>query len=126
MYEFKIDTGVMCYDIEEWCKIWKGIDLSFQNWHEKFDRLWPEQSKISKICTLMGYFWPKYIMFELKQCRGIMFDDTKYLCEMWRKNDLCFQKWHKEFSKFSPEHVRKSENCDFYWFLLSEVENVWH
>ena len=27
-------------------------------------------------------------------------------------------KWHEEFGKFSPEHVRKPKNCD-------KVENVW-
>ena len=55
---------VMCYENEEWYKIWKGTDLSVQNWHDKFS---PEHSKISKNCTLMGCFWPKYIMFELKK-----------------------------------------------------------
>ena len=67
MYEFKIYRGVICHDNEEWCKIWRGIDLSVQNWHEEFDQFWPEHLKISKICTLMDCFWPKHIMFELKK-----------------------------------------------------------
>ena len=57
----------MCHDNEEWCKIWRGIDLPVQKWHEKFDEFWPEHSKISTICTLIGCFCPKYIMFELKK-----------------------------------------------------------
>ena len=69
----------MCHNNEEWSKMWRGIDLSVQNSHEKFDEFWPEHSKISKICTLMGCFWPKYIMFELKKkYRGVMFDGTEY------------------------------------------------
>ena len=40
------------------------------------------------------------------------------------KNDLCFQKWHEEFSEFSLEHVRKSKTWDFDGVLLSKVENV--
>ena len=36
--ELKIHRGVMCHDNEEWCKIWRGIDLSFQNWHDEFDK----------------------------------------------------------------------------------------
>ena len=48
-------------------KIWSGIDLSVQNWYEKFDKFWPKHLKISKICTSTGCFWPKYIMFELKK-----------------------------------------------------------
>ena len=71
--ELKIYRRVMCHDNEEWCKIWRGIDLSVQNWHEKFDEFWPEHSKISKICTLMGCFWPKYIMFELKKVQRSYF-----------------------------------------------------
>ena len=69
--------------------------------------------------------WPKYKMFELKKYRWLMLDGTEYWCKIWRKIDLCFQKWHEEFGKFSPEHVQKSKNLDFYWVLLSKVENVW-
>ena len=102
MYELKVYRKVMRHDNEEWSKMWRGIDLSVQNWHEEFDEFWPEHSKISKICTLMGCFWPKYIMFELKK-------STEELCLMtlkidpkiWRKTDLCFLKWHEEFGKFS-------------------------
>ena len=32
----------------------------------------------SQICTLMGCFWPKYIMFELNKYRGVMFDGTEH------------------------------------------------
>ena len=42
MYDLKIYKGVMCYDNEDWCKIGKRIDLSVQNWHEKFEEFWPE------------------------------------------------------------------------------------
>ena len=66
LYELKIYRGVLCHDNEEWYQIWTGIDLSVQNWHDAFDKFWSEHSKISKICTLTGCFWPKYIMFELK------------------------------------------------------------
>ena len=125
IYELKIYRGVMCYDNEEWCNNLRGIDLSVQNWHEEFGEFWPEHSKTSNICILMCYFWPKHIMFELKKYRVVMFDGTEHWCKIWRKTDLCFQKWHEEFSKFSPEHVRKSKNWDFDEILLSKVEIVW-
>ena len=63
----------MCHDNEEWCKNWSGIDLSVQNLLEEFDKFWPEHSKISKICTLLGFFWPKYVMLELKKSIGELF-----------------------------------------------------
>ena len=65
MSELKIYRTVICYGNEELCKNWRGIDLSVQNWHEEFDEFWLEDLKISKICTLMGFFWTKYIMFDL-------------------------------------------------------------
>ena len=100
MYDLKIYRGVICHDHEEWCKIGGGIDLSFQNWDAEYDKFWPGHSKISKICTLMGSFWSKYIMFELKNYRGVIFDGTEDWCKIWRKTDLCFLKWHEEFVKF--------------------------
>ena len=115
MYELKIYGGVLRHDNEGWCKIWWGTELSIQSWHEEFDEFWPEHSKISKICTLIDCFWPKYIMFELKKYRGVIFDGTEDWCKIWRKTDLCFQKWHEEFSKFLPEHLRKSKNLGLWW-----------
>ena len=56
MYEFKTYRGVICHGNKKWCKIWRGIDLSIQNWHEEFDEFWPEHSKISKNCSLIGRF----------------------------------------------------------------------
>ena len=43
------------------------IDLSFQNWHEKFDEFWLKHSIASKVCTLMSFFWTKHLICELKK-----------------------------------------------------------
>ena len=58
----------------------------------EFNKFWSEHSKISKTCTLMGWFWPKYIMFQLKRYRGVMFDCTQDWYKVWRKTGLSFQK----------------------------------
>ena len=68
MHELKIYRGVISNDTEERWKIWRGIDLSLQNWHKEFDEFrLIENLQVSKIYTLMGCFWPKYIMLELKK-----------------------------------------------------------
>ena len=77
----KIYREFMCNDTEEWWNIWRGTDLSFQNWHEEFDEFWPEHSKVSKRYTLMGSFGQMYITFELKKYRGVVFHDTKDWCK---------------------------------------------
>ena len=60
----------------------------------------------SNIFTLMCSFWAKYILFELKRYRGVIFHETEEWCKIWRKTDLWFEKWHEKFDKFSPEHSK--------------------
>ena len=94
MYELKIYRGIMCHDNEEWYKTWRGIDLSIQKWHEEFDKFWPEHLKISKICTLMGFFWTKYIVFELKKNReGLYLMARKIDAKFERKLTCAFEKF---------------------------------
>ena len=108
MYELQTYRGVISNDTEEWWKIWRGVDLSFQNWHKECDEFWLENSKVSKIYILMGCFWPKYLVFELKKYRGAIFHDTRVWCKIWRKTDLWFGKW-QGYGKFSPEHTKSSK-----------------
>ena len=65
--------------------------------------------KSQKIFTLMGSFWAKYILFELKKYRGVIFHDTEEWCKIWRKTDLRFGKWLGEFGNFSPDHLKVSK-----------------
>ena len=99
----------MCTDTDEWCKIWRAIDLSFQNWHEKYYKFWLQALECLKSCTLMGSLWPKFIIFELKRYREVIIYDTKEWYKIWRKTDLWFEKWHEEFGKISPEHRKVSK-----------------
>ena len=125
MYELKIYRGVLCHDNEEWCKIWRGIDLSVQNWHEEFDEFCPEHSKISNIYTLMDWFWPKYIMFQLKRYRGVMFDCTQDWYKVWRKTGLCFQKLTWGIWQIFTRALENLKNLHFNRLLLTQVNNVW-
>ena len=117
-------TGKLCHDNDEWCKLWRGTDIPVQNWHEEVDKFWPEQSKISEICTLMGCFWPNYIIFDLNRHRGVMFNGIKLKiyrgvmcheneiwCKNWRGIDLSVQNWHEKFNEFWPEHSKISKIC---------------
>ena len=72
----------------------------------QFDEFWLEHSNVSKICTLMGSFWTKYIKLELKKYRGAKLHGTEEWCKIWRKTDLWFRECHAEFCKFLPEHLR--------------------
>ena len=109
MHELQTYRGVISNDTKEWWKIWRGINLSFQNWHKKFDKFWLENLKVSINYTVMVFFWSKYIMFELKNYRGAMFHDTRVWCKIWRKADLWFGKWDAEVGEFSQEHTKFSK-----------------
>ena len=78
------------YDKEEWCKILKGIYLSFQNWHEEFEKFWPKHSKDSKMCTSVSSFWTKNIMFKLKKLSGAVSDGTEDWCKFEEKLTCAF------------------------------------
>ena len=117
IFKLKKDRGVIFLDTGEWCKISREIDWSVQNWHKEFNEFWPKHSKISKICSLMACLWPKYVIFELTKYRGVTFDGTENWCKVWRKTDMCFQKWHEEFGTFSPEHSKVSK-LGLWWDLL--------
>ena len=41
VYYVWVKRGAMCHKTEEWCKIWGGIDLRFEKWHEEFGEFWP-------------------------------------------------------------------------------------
>ena len=109
MHELKICRGAMSNDTEERWKIWRGIDLSFQNQHKECHEFWLKYSKVLKKLRLKGYFWRKYIMSELKRYRGLTFHDTREWCKIWRKTNLWFGKKYEEFGKFSPEHLKVSK-----------------
>ena len=66
-----------------------------------------------------------YNVWAKKKYSGVMFDCKEDWYKIWRQTDLYFLKWHEQFGKFSPEHVRKFKNWVFSWALLSKVENVW-
>ena len=85
----------MCH--EEWYKIWRWIDLSIQNFH---DRFWPKHSKVSKIYSLMGSFWPKYIIFELKNYRGVILIALEIGGKFERKVADAFKNNMRNFANF--------------------------
>ena len=59
---------------------------------QKFGEFLSEHSKVSKIYTLIGPLREKYVMFDLKKYRGVIFHDTREWCKIWRKTDLWFGK----------------------------------
>ena len=86
---------------------WRIMQILKRNWLVFSKLAWAiwqiltQALKSLKIWTLLGSFWTKYIMFQLKKCRKVMFDGTEDWCKSWRKTDLCFPKWREEFGKFS-------------------------
>ena len=112
--------GVMPQNTEEWCKVRGKPDFLFKKWQD-FGEFWPEHSKVSKICTLIVSFCAKYITFDLKKYRGVIFHDTEKLWKILRKSDLWFEKWHEEFH----QNTCNPQNWDFDGILLLKVENAW-
>ena len=120
LFELKKYRGVIFHETKEGYKICREIDLSFQNWHKEFHKYWSEHLKVSKMFTLMSFFWAKYIFFELKMYWGVIFHDIEEWCKIWKKTDLLLGKWHEEFGKFSPEHSKVSK-LEFWWDFFVQI-----
>ena len=84
----------MSHDPEDWCKIWRKTDVV-----SKMTRIWwilTRALKSLKICTFNGFYYAKYLIFDLKKYRVVIFHDTEEWCKIWKKTDLWFGKWHEE------------------------------
>ena len=92
-----------------------------QNQHKECDKFWLEHSKVSKIYPLMGCFWPKYIMFQLRKYRAVIYNDTENQWKLWKGIDLSVQSWHKECEKFWLEHLKISEMCFWPKYVMFEL-----
>ena len=73
--------------------------------------------------TSMSYFCPKYMKFELKKCRGVIFHDTKQWCKIWINPDLLVSKmaWLIRWTSIRELKVWKLYNDGLF---LSKAYNV--
>ena len=109
-YELKMHREVICHDNKELHKIWRGSDLSFQSWHKEFDEFWSEHLKVSQIFILMGSFWAKYILFELKNYRGVIFYETEEGYKFGDESTCHFKTDIRNLRNFDLS-TRKFQNC---------------
>ena len=63
-------------------KFGEKLTCHFKLREKEFDKFWPENSKVSKIFTLIVSFLAKYILFGLKKYRGIISHKTKEGCRI--------------------------------------------
>ena len=101
--------GVLIHDAEVSCKIWRTDSKMTGIWW-----IFTKALRNLKIFTFMGYFCPKYIMFELKKYRGVMFYDNEEWWKIWRIKLTCGLENNGEFDKFSPEHLEMSK-LELWW-----------
>ena len=65
----------------------------------------------SKNFTSMGYFCPKYMRFELKKYRGVIFHDTEQWCKIWINPDLVVSKMAWGIGWTFIRALKSLENC---------------
>ena len=97
---------------KNWLGVWK---MTWEIWRIL---IWP--LKNVKYLLFNWLLWPNYIMFELTKYRGAVFDGPENWCKIWRKTDLCFQKWHEEFVKFALAEIMNSTFKETFYTRLTE------
>ena len=76
-----------------------------------------------KICTLMGSFSTKYIMFEQKSTEELCFMTLKSVAKFELKLTCGLENDLRSLTN-SYQGTRKSQNWEFAGILLSKVENL--
>ena len=81
-----------------------------ENWFvvSKMTRIWWILVWALKSPKTLHFDMSFLVMFDLKKSSGVIFHGTREWCKSWRKTDFCFQKWHEQFEKFTPEHLKVS------------------
>ena len=114
----------MYLDNEEWCKMWGGIQLPFQNWREDFEEFWREHSKDSKLLLFNGLLMNKGYNVWAKKIRRSYFSwhwktnvkfEEKLTCGL--ENDMRNRK--------TSTRALESQNWKFYVILLPKVNILW-
>ena len=111
-FKLKKYIGVMSHYSEGGCKIWREIDLLFQKWQE-FGEFWSKHSQVSKICIFISSYCAKYLKFDLKKYRGVIFHDTEEWCKIWR---CCLENQMRKMANFL-QSTWKSKNWKFHGVL---------
>ena len=77
----------------------KKVQRNFVSWHwrlmQSLKKNWFFVSKLTRIWWIFIRalnFTQKYVMFDLKKYRAVIFHDTWEWCKIWRKTDLWFGK----------------------------------
>ena len=76
-----------------------------------------------KVCTLMGSFWPKYTMFELKYYRVLLCCYTEGWTNIYREVDCWLENDIRNLVDFHGSSY-KSENLHFDRLVLSKAYKV--
>ena len=120
--------GVIFHETEDGYKIWRGIDLSFQNWHKEFDKFWPEHSKVSKNFTLIVSFWAKYIFFELKTTEKLSFMTLKSDAKFGKKKMTCCLEIDgillPKVENSRPQNLQRSY-VSWQWRMIQKLKRNW-
>ena len=68
-------------------------------------------TQMSENVTSMGYFPPKYMGFELKKYKGVIFYDTEQWWKIWINLDLVISKMKWEIGWTFITTLRSLKNC---------------
>ena len=63
--------------LKNYAKFEEELTCRFKITIRNLTNFYSKTQKSRKTCTLMAYLSPKYIMFELKKYRGMIFNDTE-------------------------------------------------
>ena len=91
------------------------LNCTFKNDFSNLANFHQSMFRSLKIGTLIGSFYRKWKMYELKLYRRVSCHDNEEWC--WRGIHWSFQNWYEEFVKFWPKHSKISKICHLMEFF---------
>ena len=119
IFEPKKYRGVMCHNTEEWCKLWRGTDLCFEKWNDKFGEFWPNTRKPQNF-HVNGLLLIKVYNIWVKTVQRSYAYYTEDRCKLWTENDLWLHKWRKELVNF-PRALKNLKICTLREFFAQGI-----
>ena len=115
-FQLKKYRGVMSYDTEDGCKVWRKSDLLFQKWHE-FGEFWSEHSILQNLHCDLSLLWKVYNIWPKMTLKSRAGFEEKLTCGL--ENDT------RNLANYFHQNIRKCQNWYFHGIILSKVENAW-
>ena len=100
----------------------RKMTCAFKNDIRNLANFYQNTFESQKIWTLIGSFYPKQKMYELKIYRKFMCHENEEWCKIWTEIYGSVQNWYEEFNHFWLHHSKISIICIYVCSMALKID----